>query len=521
MSSIDARIRELDSPDWIKHLKGIKRGFEKECLRVDKTGMLAATPHPAALGSSLTHPMITTDYSEALLEFITPPLEDLDEPFIVLDELHRYTVEVLPEELLWAASMPCKLPKEEDIPIAEYGQSNLGQLKQAYRRGLGHRYGRIMQTIAGIHYNFSLPDPFWRHHHQQLQSALSLQAFVSEQYLGLIRNCLRKGWILPYLFGASPAVCNSFFKKMDPSLEKWGKYTSIGKYATSLRLSDLGYNNTVQAQVQISYNSITEFIETMHRAVHTSVPEYQRIGVYRDGEYQQLSDSIFQVEDEHYAMIRPKRVAGHDERMLSAIMRRGIEYIELRALDINPLLPTGIESDTVYFLDAFLMTCLLQESPLLTNADNKRIGYNHNQVVKWGRQPGLMLQGEQEMPKRVNDWGQEIIEQMYPAAALLDKVYGRSVFTGACDRAKEKISRTQLLPSAQVLQIMKDQHESYFDFTWQASINHQQHYRSEPLTAAKSTYYRSLASQSRVAQQELERLDTIPFEEYLSHYLEV
>ncbi len=513
------RLQVLDSPQWHQVLRGIKRGFEKEALRVDKEGMLAKTLHPSALGSSLTHPMITTDYSEALLEFITPPTTDLAEPFQILSDLHRYTYQHLNDEILWASSMPCRLPTEKEIPIAEYGTSNLGRLRHIYRQGLGLRYGRIMQTIAGIHYNFSLSEAFWKKYHQLYASTDSLQAFTSAQYLGLVRNSLRYSWLLPLLFGASPAVCDSFFKTETPMLKKWDSSTLIGRYATSLRLSDLGYHNTAQSLVPISYNTFEEFLQTMHQAVHTPFLAYSRLGVQQGGQYQQLSDSIFQVEDEHYALVRPKRVSGREERMLAAMLRDGIEYIEIRALDINPFIPIGIEPNTVYLLDAYLIACLLMESPPLTDVENRRIAFNHKQVVTLGRRPQLTIMDGNGDPKDLQESAVHLIELIGTVAELLDKTYQVKAFSEACRMAKQKLLAPEQVPSARILQEMGEHGISYFEFAWRWSVKHGNYFKNDKLSPAVLVYYTQLAEKSKKDQRALESENTVPFNEYLSRYL--
>jgi glutamate--cysteine ligase len=518
-SSFLKRLQTLDSPDWLQSLSGIKRGFEKECLRVNKQGMISQAPHPKALGSSLTHPMITTDFSEGLLEFITPPTEDLKAPFKILKELHIYANQTLKDEVLWSASMPCTLSKESDIPIAEYGSSNLGRLKHIYRRGLDFRYGRMMQTISGIHYNFSLSDSFWQKYYAYSESILQKQLFISEQYLSLIRNSLRLSWLLPLLFGASPAVSTSFFAAHKPDLEASNLDTYIGSFATSLRLSDLGYHNREQLDNKISYNTFTEFLETMRTAVHTSVPQYRQIGVFKEGEYNQLSDCVFQIEDEHYALVRPKRVSGREERMMAAILRDGIEYVEVRALDINPFVSIGVEQEMVYLLDAYLLYCLLIDSPPLTDVENHRIEYNHNQVVKWGRQPKLSLIDEQGKPRELVDWAMELLTSIEAVAALLDKAYGSNVFTTACKIAKSRVLAPDTLPSARVLTDIKIHEESYFDFASRWSLKHQQDFRNQRMLPLQLDYYNTLAKDSLLAQRELENTDTVSFDKYLGLYL--
>ncbi len=513
------RLELLDAPDWLRSLSGIKRGFEKESLRVNKQGFISTTPHPEGLGSSLTHPMITTDFSEGLLEFVTPPTEDLGLPFSVLKDLHIYTNQHLKAELLWSASMPCHLPKEAAIPIAEYGTSHLGRLKHIYRRGLAFRYGRMMQTIAGIHYNFSLSDNFWQKYYLYAESTLPKQRFISEQYLSLIRNSLRFSWLLPLLFGASPAVSRSFLMAPQPYLELNGLDTYLGSFATSLRLSDLGYHNRKQANISISYNTFPEFLETMRQAVHTPVSEYRDMGVLKNGEYNQLSDCVFQIEDEHYALVRPKRVSEREKRMMSAILHDGIEYIEVRALDINPFVPIGVEQELVYLLDAFLIYCLLTDSPPLTDAENAQIAYNHNQVVTRGRQSGLHLQGNQGELRLLVDWAMELLTAISAVAVLLDKAYGLKVFTQACEIAKKRILAPDTLASAQVLTEMQTRQESYFEFANRLSLQHRQYFRAQKIPSSALHYYKKLTRDSFAAQKKLENSDTMPFDKYLALYL--
>ncbi|MCH9670350.1 MAG: glutamate--cysteine ligase, partial [Gammaproteobacteria bacterium] len=213
---------------------------------------------PLALGSTLTHPLITTDYSEALLEFITPPMASASESLARLEQIHRFTAARLGSERLWASSMPCVVNGDESVPIAVYGSSNSGTLRHVYRRGLALRYGRIMQVISGVHYNFSLPVAMWPvlHEGQSATTDSSLQAFISAQYMGLIRNVLRYGWLLLYLFGASPAVCRSFLGERADRFSHFDKSTVFEPYATSLRMSDIGYSNRNPAGLDVSYDTL-------------------------------------------------------------------------------------------------------------------------------------------------------------------------------------------------------------------------------------------------------------------------
>jgi len=228
--------------DWIaakgydRLLAGIQRGIEKESLRIDSDGALSTRRHPESLGSPLTHPHITTDYSEALLEFVTPVCDKIQDVNDFLTRIHRYVYRNIGDEKLWVNSMPCILRGEESIPIAQYGNSNVGRMKQVYRRGLQYRYGRIMQTISGIHYNFSLPDAFWQTFFEtHAENETRIQDHISSSYFAAIRNFHRYCWLLFYLFGASPAVCKSFAAGRDVGLQTFDDETYYEPYATSLR----------------------------------------------------------------------------------------------------------------------------------------------------------------------------------------------------------------------------------------------------------------------------------------------
>jgi glutamate--cysteine ligase len=224
-------------------LRGIHRGIEKESLRVRPDGMLSDRPHPQGLGSALTHPHITTDFSESQPELITGVHRDIGACLQQLTEIHQIVYRNIGDEILWGASMPCGLPDDDSIPIGRYGVSNVGTAKTVYRQGLANRYGRRMQTISGIHYNFSLPEEAW----PQLQRADGRsgpgQDYQTEVYFALIRNFRRHSWLLLYLFGASPAVCGSFVEDRLHGLEALKPGVMYLPYATSLRMGPLGYQS--------------------------------------------------------------------------------------------------------------------------------------------------------------------------------------------------------------------------------------------------------------------------------------
>ena len=278
-SSIQLRLAALNKEVEQHAITGIQRGIERETLRVNDDGSLALTPHSTRLGSALTHPWITTDFSESLLEFITPAGNSIDTTLAQLSDIHRFTMRNIDNERFWPGSMPCFITSEQQIPFAQYGSSNVGRMKTLYRKGLHNRYGSMMQAISGVHFNFSFSQDFWQQYQQILEQSGDLQTFISEQYLALIRNYKRYVWLLVYLFGASPAMCKSFLQGRPSryAFQELAKGTIYLPYATSLRMSDLGYTNSAQSSLNVTYNSLPEYISGLHAAISMPSEEYRSI----------------------------------------------------------------------------------------------------------------------------------------------------------------------------------------------------------------------------------------------------
>ena len=368
----------------------------------------------------MTNRYITTDFSEALLEFVTPASSTTWETLKWVCEIHQFTYAQLGDEMLWPASMPCQIPADPEIPLARYGSSNIGQMKTIYRRGLGYRYGRQMQTIAGVHFNYSVPQQFWKTYRDMSGVTANLEEFRSEQYLGLIRNFRRMGWIVLYLFGASPALCKSFTGARALALKSFSDCTFFEPFGTSLRMSDLGYSNQNQSRINISLNSLEEYVRDLGRAIRTPEPSYEKIGVKVDGVYRQLNANLLQIENEFYSPVRPKRVTRSGERPTTALQREGIEYVEVRSLDINVFDPCGVNQNTMRFMEAFLIYCLLLDSPKFDQARLDEIASNQTATAKQGRDPAFRLQRNGK-PTSIRDWATEIIEGVLAVAGQLDR----------------------------------------------------------------------------------------------------
>lgn len=507
---------ERAAPSGLLH--HCRHGIEKESLRVDRDGQLALTPHPQGLGSALTNAHITTDYSEALLELITDAREDPAQTLAELDAIHRFTYARLGDELLWPHSMPCPLPDEATIPIAEYGTSHVGRLKHVYRKGLALRYGKAMQCIAGIHYNFSLPEALWPLLQHDQGDSSPAQAWQSACYLALIRNFSRYSWLLMYLFGASPAVSASFLAGREHDLDRLGDDTLYLPWATSLRMSDLGYQNNAQAGIMPCYSSLDTYLASLRKAVSTPYPPYQTIGTRRDGDWLQLSTNVLQIENEYYSSIRPKRVANSGERPIQALGTRGVQYVEVRCLDIDPFLPLGIDLTAARFLDAFLLYCALEDSPCLSAAECGESTSNFALTVKEGRRPGLQL-GRLGQSVELKAWGLQLLERIQACAALLDAAHGDDLHHQALASQRAKLEDAGLTPSSRVLQHLGEHQLSFFAFALHQAERHADWFRARPLDAEREASFEQAAKDSLAAQVQLEREQQGSFEEYVAAYM--
>ncbi|ADE16225.1 glutamate/cysteine ligase [Nitrosococcus halophilus Nc 4] len=498
-------------------LKGGKKGIEKESLRINLEGKLAQTPHPSTLGSALTHPYITTDYSEALLEFITPPYSEVRETLAFLSLIHQFVYHHLHEEFLWATSMPCAVKDDHSVPIARYGCSNVGKMKHIYRQGLGHRYGRIMQTIAGVHFNYSLPEAFWPVFKEQENDTRPLREFIDDHYFCLVRNFQRLGWLIPYLFGASPAVCKSFLKVRPKGFAKFDRGTYFLPYATSLRMSDIGYKNKNQANLGISYNSLSEYVGGLTRAIETPHPPYEKIGVVVNGKYRQLNTNILQIENEYYSFIRPKQITQSGEKPTLALQRRGVQYVEVRALDVSAYDPLGVNEPQLRFLEALLILCLLKESPPLDADQQGAADHNQQLAACCGRDPHLKLQ-QNGRARLLRDWAQEICDEMAGICELLDQGEPHQPYTKALEMQLDVLAHEERTPSARILAEMAQRQEPFNDFATRLSKTHAEYFKQLPLKEEQDQYLKELAQQSWQQQHAIEAADNISFQEYLARY---
>lgn len=497
------------------------RGIERETLRIDPHGRLARTPHPAALGSALTNPQITTDYAEALLEFITPAENDIGLTLHKLDAIHRFAYTKLGDEMLWSESMPCELPSEDEIEIAWYGTSNIGMLKHVYRRGLALRYGKAMQCIAGIHYNYSLSEQLWHLFSADQgvpeERRCGLRDFQSESYIALIRNFRRYSWLLMYLFGASPALSKGFLRGRQHNLDTLSDDTLYLPYATSLRMSDLGYQNDAQSGLTPHENSLESYVRTLMDAVNRPYQPYQALGTKQNGEWIQLSTNVLQIENEYYSTIRPKRVIRTGERPVQALCKRGVQYIEVRCLDVDPFEPVGISLETGRFMDAFLLFCALDDSPMINQMESQIHARNFARTVKEGRRPGLTLTRD-GAEVALQDWANDLMARIAPVAALLDDQHNEGGVHAASMAAQQaKIDNPAATPSARVLDEIRTL-GSAAAFGLRQSVAHAAYFRESPLLPAEAQMFEELAATSLAEQRSIEQSASGDFDQFVAAY---
>jgi glutamate--cysteine ligase len=500
-------------------LRGGRKGVEKESLRVFPDGRIVQTPHPFALGAALTNEHITTDFSESLIELVTPPFDETWQLLQYLCDIHQFVYRHLGDELLWSTSMPSIVTDDADIPLAQFGSSNVGRMKTIYRHGLGVRYGRIMQAISGVHFNYSFGAALWDVLDEVNQNSRPRQDFISEAYFSVLRNYRRYGWLVLYLFGTSPAVSKSFFTGRDIDLPSLDRDTVYEPFGTSLRMSDIGYRNKNQATVSVSVNSLDEYVRDLSRAITTPYAPYETIGVKVDGEYRQLNANVLQLENEYYSFIRPKRVARSGERPTKALQRAGVEYVEVRALDVSAFDPVGVNQNKLRFLEAFLALCLLRDSEPISRSEQEALDANHLKVARRGRESGLTLNREGRRFPMVG-WARELLDAMEGICEILDHGEAARPYAAALEQQRAKLDDVERTPSARLLTEMRQTGETFFELAQRMSKLHKDYFLGlYPPNEMRLAEFAAQAEESHEAQARIEASDKIDFDTYLAQYL--
>lgn len=520
--SFTERLNVLQHQDVAQTLTGILHGVERETLRINRDGGLAQSPHQKALGAALTHDFITTDFSESLLEFITPPEVSVLKTISQLKDVHKFTVANIGDERLWPMSMPCFIENQDAIPIANFGSSNIGKMKTLYRVGLKNRYGSMMQAISGVHFNFSLPDAFWKLWLDKTTGEKANKDTISAGYFALIRNYRRFCWLIPFLYGASPAICSSFIKGKETKLpfKKLGRGTYYLPYATSLRMSDLGYTNSAQSGLNICYNQVDSYINSLRAAINQPSSEYQKFSGKKGGEYQQLNANVLQIENELYSPIRPKQPTLSLEKPSEALEKRGVSYIEVRALDVNPFSAIGIEENQFYFLDVFLLYCITQPSEMMDAQQYHETELNLRAVVDHGRDPEIKLLNEKQSIG-LSTWALQLFNDMQKVALVLDQANGTGRYSSALELERQKVLDPSLTPSAKILERLVSQQWDNGSLGLALAETYKKQLIESDYEYMNAEELAEHARLSIEKQSIIEKQDNVSFDDFLSNYFSV
>jgi glutamate--cysteine ligase len=491
-------------------------GIEKESLRVSQS-ILSRKQHQQSMGSPLCHRYITTDFSEAQLELITPPLIDKKMGLNFLENIHHFVSHKIEDEIVWPFSMPPFIQSETEIPIASYGSSNLALFKTTYRNGLSHRYGRTMQAISGIHFNYSLPEQIWKSSLFTEEKAVS-KKLRANIYFRTLRNLHRMNWLILYLFGASPIVTKNFLSNKHRGFQKLDNYAYYLPYATSLRMSDLGYQNINQSDLAISLNSLQEYTLDLKQATATKCNDFQKIDKETTEDYPQINSNILQIEDEYYAVSRPKSNSVSNQRLTTKLNDTGVDYIELRSLDINPFQRIGIDLDTVHFLEVFFIYCTLSSSPPIKNGEIEEIKQNDLLVATRGREPGLNLSNNRTKISLKN-WANQILDEMMSITGLLDNKM--TDFTRIIRKLSTQITDPEQTLSAMLLNKILTEKVDVQELGRALGNDYKNYYIS--METSKNSDWSLLekeSADSKKRQTELEQASSQSFEDFVKEYFD-
>ena len=491
-------------------------GIEKESLRVSQT-KISIKPHQESMGSPLCHRHITTDFSEAQLELITPPLVDKKKGLIFLENIHHFVSHKIEDEIIWPLSMPPFIQSDGEIPIASYGSSNLALFKQTYRNGLSHRYGRIMQTISGIHFNYSLPKQIWKSSLFTEENSVS-KKLRAKIYFRTLRNLHRMNWLILYFFGASPIATKNFLSNKNKGFKKLDNQTYYLPYATSMRMSDLGYQNINQSKVGISLNSLQDYIFDLQKATITKCDDFHKIDKSTRENYPQINSNILQIEDEYYAVSRPKSSNVSNQRLTSKLHDKGVDYIELRSLDINPFQRVGIDLDTIYFLEVFLIYCTLHSSPTIKSDEIEEIKQNDLLVATRGREHGLLLINNGTKISLKN-WANQILDEMIYIAGFLDNK--TTNFSNIIRKFSSQITDPEQTLSGVLLNKILTEKVDFQELGRILGSEYKNYYMSlETSENSDWTFLEEESTDSKKRQTELEQDNDQSFEDFIKEYFD-
>ncbi|MGL4991411.1 MAG: bifunctional glutamate--cysteine ligase GshA/glutathione synthetase GshB [Sarcina sp.] len=414
-----------------KYLRICNFGLEKENLRVDKLGMLALTDHPKEFGDKKTNPYITTDFAESQIEMVTPPCDTIDSVYEFMGALNDIVSTQLKGEYLWPQSNPPILPDESKIKVSNFK----GQDDEIYREYLANKYGKKKQLISGVHFNFSYKDDFLKLlYKKNFEKEYSFMEFKNKIYLNIARNFLRYRWLLVYLTAASPVFHKTYASDCLENTQKISDDSFCLNNTYSLRNSDCGYKNT--KDFFVSYNSINEYANDITTAI---------------------KEGFISREKEYYSPIRLKSIGGSSKS--EDLLKYGIQYLEIRILDLDPTTEFGVSKDTLKLMHAFLTHMMFKENKHMNFDDCKEANYNDMIVTSYGRKKYIKVFECNEEVCLVKK-GISIIDDVENSLRELGVL--DSSYEEVLEKAKYKIRHSDATIASHIIKSIKE--SSFIDF---------------------------------------------------------
>ena len=238
-------------------------------------------------------------------------------------------------------------------------------------------------------------------------------------------------------------------------------------------MSELGYMSKAQDNLYIAYNDIDEYLKDLKNALTKEHKRYGEVGTLKDGERIQINTSIIQIENEYYSSIRPKRVTPPGERPINILRNKGIDYVEIRALDNNSFLPSGIDEDTSYFLEAYLIGCFFGEDRKSTKDEIKELLVNWENVVKEGRNPDLKLYRNKEKTT-IKDSGMKVIDYLRDIFKQMPSEMSDYVekVMKSLNKQEEKLNDASLTPSGLIVDQLQNNNKTWEELNLELAKEH-------------------------------------------------
>jgi len=319
-------------------------GIEREAWRIDAQGCPSTRSHPFAPDAEqFPEGRITVDFAENQAELVTDPAAGSHAAMARLRRLHSRLYRAVPGELLWPLSTPgCW---SGDVQAASFAGEPAWEDARRYRGYLAQKYGTARQAISGVHFNVSFPEAFWA----ALPDAGGGLSGRTALYFAAMRQLRRYRYVLTYLFGASPLIDARWGEALGEHLDVPARalLMQCGRHSSSLRSGPLGYQ-------------LPERATTALAGVWSDLP------AYTEGIRHAIATGLLAGEREFYAPMRPKTAEGGG---LDSLQRRGVEYLEIRVLDLDPFAPEGVGLATLLFLEALVAAATLLPDVPLTAAE--------------------------------------------------------------------------------------------------------------------------------------------------------